>query len=81
MDVTVRPRAGKGRALGLVAYLWLMSGFAAGTFVLVGPVRWVTAGVHRMGWSQHAEDLVLRGVILGFVLGSCVLALWLAGTT
>lgn len=79
--VAVRERPGMGRTLGTMAYLWLMSGFAAGTFVLVGPVRWVTAGVHRMGWSQHTEDLLLRGVILAFVVGSCVLALWLAGRT
>jgi hypothetical protein len=79
--VAVRQRPGTGRTVGLVAYLWLMSGFAVGTFVLVGPVRWVIAGVHRLGGSQHAEDLVLRGVILAFVLGSCVLALWLAART
>jgi protein tyrosine phosphatase (PTP) superfamily phosphohydrolase (DUF442 family) len=46
--------------------------------VLVGPVRWLTSGIHRLGWEQRSEDLVLRGFILAFVLASFFLALYLA---
>jgi protein tyrosine phosphatase (PTP) superfamily phosphohydrolase (DUF442 family) len=78
---TMRMQApGRARSLGMLAYLWLMAGFAAGTAVLVGPVRWLTSGIHRLGWEQRSEDLVLRGFILAFVLGSFFMALYLART-
>jgi protein tyrosine phosphatase (PTP) superfamily phosphohydrolase (DUF442 family) len=81
MDTTRMQAPGRARRLGMVAYLWLMAGFAAGTAVLVGPVRWLTSGMHRLGWGQRSEDLVLRGFILAFVLGSFFLALYLARRT
>lgn len=81
MDTTRMQAPGRARRLGLLAYLWLMAGFAAGTAVLVGPVRWLTSGIHRLGWEQRSEDLVLRGFILAFVVGSFFLALYLARAT
>lgn len=76
---TMRIQApGRARSLGMLAYLWMTAGFAAGTAVLVGPVRWLTSGIHRLGWEQRSEDLVLRGFILAFVLASFFLALYLA---
>ncbi|HEU4884455.1 MAG TPA: hypothetical protein VFT45_19515 [Longimicrobium sp.] len=79
---TMRMQApGRVRSLGVLAYLWLMAGFAAGTAVLVGPVRWLTSGIQRLGWEQRSEDLVLRGFILAFVAGSFFLALYLARAT
>lgn len=81
METMETQAPGRARSLGMLAYLWLMAGFAAGTAVLVGPVRWLTSGIHRLGWEQRSEDLVLRGFILLFVLGSFFLALYLARRT
>jgi protein tyrosine phosphatase (PTP) superfamily phosphohydrolase (DUF442 family) len=81
MDTMRMEAPGRARTLGVLAYLWLMAGFAAGTAVLVGPVRWLTSGIHRLGWAQRSEDLVLRGFILGFVAASFFLALYLARAT
>jgi protein tyrosine phosphatase (PTP) superfamily phosphohydrolase (DUF442 family) len=81
MDAMRMETPGRARTLGVLAYLWMTAAFATGTAVLVGPVGWITSGIHRLGWAQRSEDLVLRGVILAFVAGSFVLALYLARAT
>lgn len=58
------------------AYVWLMLGFASGTALLVGPVRWITSYLRDGDFTQATEDLVMIGVIVLFVLLSA-LAAWL----
>jgi hypothetical protein len=53
--------------LGLFLYLWLMVGMFLGTIVLLLPVRWVLAGMQRLGWEQRAQNVVLIAVILAYV--------------
>lgn len=57
-------------------YLWLMVGFAAGTLVLVGPVRWLTEGVRAQEWGQGVEDVLMMGVIGAYVVLSFFLAVY-----
>lgn len=56
----------------LFAYVWLMVGFATGTVVLLGPARWVTEAFD----SATAERIAMLVVILAFVGGSFLLALY-----
>ena len=69
------------RRLGLFAYVWLMFGFASGTLLLIGPVRWITAYLRNGGFRQSTEDVVMMGVIAGFVLvsafGAWLLVRWM----
>lgn len=65
------------RRLLTFAYVWLMLGFASGTLLLVGPVRWVTAYLRDGDFAQSTEDAVMIGVIVLFVIVSA-LAAWLA---
>lgn len=59
------------------AYVWLMLGFASGTLLLVGPVRWLTAYLREGDFTQTTEDAVMIGVIVLFVIVSAIAA-WLA---
>lgn len=67
-----------GIVLGL-SYIWLVVGFATGTLVLIGPVRWITNVLRAEGVSRSMENLVVTGVIVLFVASSFVLARWLFG--
>jgi hypothetical protein len=49
-------------------YLWLMVGLVTGTIVLLLPVRWILAGMQRLGWEQSAQNIVLMLVILAYVI-------------
>lgn len=53
--------------LGSFLYLWLMVGLVLGTIVLLLPVRWILAGMGRLGWGQRSQDIVLIVVILAYV--------------
>ncbi|MDQ3070135.1 MAG: hypothetical protein M3R55_10460 [Acidobacteriota bacterium] len=59
---------------GTFAYIWLMLGFATGTILLVGPVRWITSYLRDGNFSQSTENAVMMGVILLFVAVSALLA-------
>ncbi|HEX9310142.1 MAG TPA: hypothetical protein VF887_04985 [Gemmatimonadaceae bacterium] len=58
-------------------YLWLMVGMFFGTFVLLLPVRWILAGLERLGTDQAFQNLVLMLVILAYVVVSALFARWL----
>ncbi|MBV9108404.1 MAG: hypothetical protein JO306_03230 [Gemmatimonadetes bacterium] len=58
-------------------YLWAVVGFFTGTGVLVGPARWVTVGLQKLGAGQKLQDHAMQAVILLFVLGSAAASLWL----
>ena len=54
--------------LGVFLYLWLMIGMFLGTIVLLLPVRWILAGLQRLGWEQRAQNVVLLMVILAYIV-------------
>jgi protein tyrosine phosphatase (PTP) superfamily phosphohydrolase (DUF442 family) len=58
-------------------YLWAVVGFFTGTGVLVGPARWVTVGLQKLGAGQKLQDHAMQAVILLFVVGSAAASLWL----
>ena len=64
-----------GTALFLL--LWGTSGFALGTLVLLGPVRWLTDALRAAGAGPGVEDAVMAGVILLFVAISVAVGAWL----
>jgi hypothetical protein len=59
--------------LALFLYVWLMVGFATGTATLLGPARWITAGLRGSAWSAH-ENHVMILVILCYISLSFLLA-------
>ncbi|HEX2076469.1 MAG TPA: hypothetical protein VHG08_02135 [Longimicrobium sp.] len=65
--------------LVLFAYLWGTTGFFAGTFVLLGPVRWLTSALRARGTAQGVEDWSVRIVILLLIAISGLVAWWLSG--
>ncbi len=58
-------------------FLWLMAGFSTGTSTLVGPVRWVTTLLRSSETGPEVEKWIVRAIILLYVLGSAVIAVWL----
>jgi hypothetical protein len=54
-------------------FAWLMIGLFTGTIVLVVLVRWLVGILHQWGWGQTAENRVLIGLILAFVVASFIL--------
>ena len=65
------------RGTALFLLLWATSGFALGTLVLLGPVRWLTDAMRAAGAGSGLEDAVIAGVILVFVAVSAAVAFWL----
>jgi hypothetical protein len=55
-------------------YMWLVIGFFLGTLVLIGPVRWLTAGIHSAGGSQSVENALVIVLVIVYVLFSAWLA-------
>ena len=55
-------------------YAWLTIGLFTGTLVLVVAVRGILAALQRLDWGQGAQNRMLMGVILLFVIGSFLLA-------
>ena len=45
-----------------------MIGMFLGTIVLLLPVRWILAGLQRLGWEQRAQNIVLLMVILTYIV-------------
>ncbi len=61
-------------------YMWLVIGFFLGTLVLIGPVRWLTAAVHRAGGSDSVENAFVILLVVIYVAFSAWLALRLSRT-
>jgi len=59
--------------LATFGFAWLMIGLFTGTIVLVLFVRGIVGAVHGLGFGQAAENRVLIGVILLFVVVSFML--------
>ena len=66
--------------LFIFATLWLFTGFATGTSVLMGPVRWVTDVTRAWGWSSDLESILVRVIIVAYVAATFVICLFLART-
>ena len=66
------------RASATFLYVWLMVGFASGTAVLIGPVRWVVGALRAAG-AERFENAAMIAVILAYVVASFLLARWLVG--
>src|SRR5215213_8447734 len=78
MEAIAVQAPGRARRLGLLAYLWLMAGFAAGTALLVGPVGWLSRASQRRGWAERLAETTLsaerRAVRVGIPTAATVLA-------
>ncbi|MFQ5678886.1 MAG: hypothetical protein ACE5HP_05450 [Gemmatimonadota bacterium] len=68
-----------GRWLPL-AGLWLGVGFASGTLVLLGPVRWTTSWLRARGTAQGVENATVAAIILAYVVLSFLLSWWIHGS-
>ncbi len=55
------------RFVGVFAAMWLAVGFAAGTFTLLVPVRWLTSLLRDGGWGDSIEKLAVLTVIAVYV--------------
>ncbi len=64
--------------VALLAFLWLLVGFALGTETLMGPVRWTTDWARSHGWTWQREEANVRAIIALFVAGSFLVSLCLA---
>lgn len=62
--------------LATFGYAWLMIGLFAGTIVLVLFVRGIIGGLNVLGLGQTAENRVLIGVMVAFVILSFMLTRW-----
>lgn len=60
--------------------LWLLIGFSLGTSLLMGPVRWLMAGMRSRGTAQWLENGAVVLVILGLGLVSALVARWATAT-
>lgn len=68
----------RARTVALFGFVWLMVGFASGTLVLLGPVRWLTDAIQAGGYGEAVERTAVIGVIALLVVGSAWLSWWLA---
>lgn len=66
-------RSVPGRVVAVFGLVWLTVGLVVGTAILVGPAGWIADLAHRWG-GPKAENWSLRLVIVGFVVGSFLLA-------
>ncbi|MBI2193768.1 MAG: hypothetical protein HYU36_17470 [Planctomycetes bacterium] len=66
------------RTAALFATVWLMLGFAAGTIVLLGPVRWVTETARARDLSPKTENLLVILIIVLYVAATAAASALLA---
>ena len=62
------------RFFATFGYAWFTIGMFTGTLVLVVAVRGILDVLRRLGWEQAAQNRLLIGVIMLFVVGSFLLA-------
>lgn len=73
MYQTSSPRRKVGSFLATFGYAWLMIGLFTGTIVLVVFVRGIISALHGFGLGETAENRVLIGVMVAFIIGSFLL--------
>ena len=62
------------RFFATFGYAWFVIGLFTGTLVLVFAVRGIIDLIQKVGWGQSAQDRILIGLILVFVVTSFMLA-------
>lgn len=62
------------RFFATFGYAWFTIGLFTGTLVLVVAVRGILGVIQKFGWDQAAQDRILIGIILLFVVVSFMLA-------
>lgn len=62
------------RFFATFGYAWFVIGLFTGTLVLVLAVRGIISLIQKLGWGQSAQDRILLGLILVFVVTSFMLA-------
>lgn len=62
------------RFFATFGYAWFVIGLFTGTLVLVVAVRGIISLIQKLGWGQSAQDRILIGLILVFVVTSFMLA-------
>jgi hypothetical protein len=67
-------RPSVGRFIATFGYAWFTIGLFTGTLVLVVAVRGILDTIQKLGWGQNAQNRILIGVILLFVVISFMLA-------
>ena len=65
-----------GRFFATFGYAWFTIGLFTGTLVLVLVVRGVIDVIQRFGWGESAQNRILIGLILLFIVTSFLLARW-----
>lgn len=65
-----------GRFFATFAYAWFTIGLFTGTLVLVLVVRAVIDVIQKFGWGETAQNRILIGLILLFIVTSFMLARW-----
>ena len=73
MAQRIRPPTA-ARFFATFGYAWFVIGLFMGTLVLVVAVRGILDIIQRLGWGQVAQDRILIGLILTFVVTSFLLA-------
>ncbi|MBI5730531.1 MAG: hypothetical protein HY963_05275 [Ignavibacteriales bacterium] len=56
---------------------WLMNGYALGTGLLIGPVRWVVDFSRTQNGSQLTEDIIIKIVMVFLVILSFIISLFM----
>ncbi len=56
---------------------WLMNGYALGTGLLIGPVRWVADFSRTQNGSQFTEDIIVKIVMVFLVILSFIISLFM----
>ncbi len=59
-------------------WIWGCVGFTLGTGTLQGPARWIVSYAREKGWSEDAEGLAVKAVILVLVVVSLIVSIWIA---
>jgi phytol kinase len=64
----------------LFRFFWIFGcvGFTLGTGTLQGPARWIVSWAREKGWSEDAEGLAVKAVILVLIVVSLVASIWIA---
>lgn len=63
-----------GRFFATFGYAWFTIGLFTGTLVLVLAVRGILGVIQKFGWDQAAQNRILIGIILLFIILSFMLA-------
>ncbi len=65
------------KSILLLLLFWLMNGYVLGTALLIGPVRWIADYSKMHSWSQSAEDIIVKIVMVMLVILSFIVSLFM----